>query len=96
MQEEKINPEISDITEMINRYCASHKNQVCFVASFVAFKDVPKGTKCPDCGEDCEHTISDEASKVFAYGDKEVLRELINELRDIVEDEADDEDFINI
>lgn len=93
-EEEKITPELSDIAEMISRYCASNKNKVCFVASFVAFKEAPE-TKCPECGEECNHEISDEASNVLAYGDKEILRELLNELRDIIEDSADQDDFVN-
>lgn len=98
-KEEKMDLELASIIEMINRYCITHKNKVCFVASFVAFKEVSKH-KCPDCGEACDHEVSDDASRVLAYGDKETLRELLNELRDVIEDYEDEDDnkdgFVNI
>jgi len=95
--EEKTQPELADIIEMIKRYSASNKNKVCFIASFVAFKETSK-RKCSDCGENCDHEISDEGSSILAYGDKETLREILNNLRDMTEDfsEAEETDFINI
>lgn len=91
--EDKIQPELSDIIESLHRYLAVHKNNACFVLNFVAFKE--GNEKCVDCGEPIEE-INDEGSRVFLYGNKETLRLMLNELRDIVEDEVDENDFVNI
>ena len=96
MEEEQISPELKDVCEMLRRYVEANKQNVCFVASFVAFKEVP-GAKCEECGDDCTgHEVSDDASRVLAYGDKETLRVMLNDLRDAVEDVSDEDDFINI
>ncbi len=84
--------ELQDIINAIERYTEVHKNQVCFVASFVAFKEVP-GTICPECKEECDHDIAED--RMLAYGNKEGLRAVLNDLRDMIEDESDSEDFVN-
>jgi len=90
--DEVISKELQDIIDAIERYTEANKNNVCFVASFVAFKEVP-GTICPECKEECDHDIAED--RMLAYGNKEALRATLNELRDLVEDESDDEDFVN-
>lgn len=88
-----MSPELKDIIDSIHRYCASNKNDVSFVWSFIGFKKDTEH-KCVDCGGDCD-IISDEKSRLGAYGDKETLRILLNDLRDLIEDEADEDGFIN-
>jgi hypothetical protein len=89
---EKIQPEIKDIIEAIRRYLAVN-NGVCFIGSFTAFE-----CKCKDCsksGED-EIGIKDDASTMFAFGDLESLRCELNGLRDMVEDEVDEDGFVSV
>ncbi len=91
MAKEEIQPELKDITEMIYRYCAANKNEVCFIGSFTGF-----GGKCEECGEEEDYIVDDKKSRFFAYGDKETLKVMLNELRDVIEEEADKENWVNI
>lgn len=88
----EISKELQDIIDAIERYTETNKNQVCFVVSFVAFKEVP-GTICPECKEECDHDVAED--RMLAYGNKEGLRAVLNDLRDMIEDESDDDDFVN-
>jgi hypothetical protein len=94
MIKEEIQPELSDILEMIHRYCSANKNEVSFIGSFIGFKEDPT-RKCAECGDNCD-SVDDKKSRVFAYGDLETLRILNNELRDIIEDESDEDGFVSI
>ena len=86
MTNPNIQPELQDIMEMIRRYIAVNKQGVCFVGGFLAVTD--KGT-CP------EDFVKEDASRMIAYGPKEVLRSILNDLRDEVEDSADEDGFLN-
>lgn len=92
MDEIEYNPELKDILEMINRYNVSHK-EGCFLFHFVGFKKDLEH-KC-ECCNDFTDIIDDTKSMVGAYGNLEMLRDMINMLRDIVEDGAED-GFVNI
>lgn len=87
------NPELKDITEMIGRYIASNKGKVAFVGHFVCFD--AKG-ECECCGEHGEGFVNEDKSKLIAYGDVGLLRQLINDLRDVIEDESDKDGFVKI
>lgn len=86
-----LQPELKDILNRIHAYNAVHK-EGCFVFRFVGFKD--EGNIC-ECGEGCLD-YDEEKSLIGAYGDLEVLRNMLNELRDLIEDTVDEEDFVNI
>ena len=88
-----LSPELKDIVEMIHRYNATH-NKGIFVYDFVGFKK-DSDHKCIDCGDDCD-MIDDSKSMMGAYGDKESLRLMLNSLRDMIEDEVDEDGFVNI
>jgi len=92
-EENNLSPELKDIIEMIYRYCATNKNNVSFVYSFIGFRKDPTH-KCIDCGDDCEQ-VGEDISTSGAFGDIYTVRELLNELRDIVEEEQE-EGFINV
>ena len=89
---DKTQPEINGIIESIHRYIAVN-NGACFVGSFVAFE-----CRCKDCSKSGEEEVDvkDDASRVFAFGDIETLRIELNELRDLIEDEVDEEGFVSI
>ena len=92
MEKDKQVPELEDIREMILKYSEVHKD-ACFVFSFMGFKDDPDH-KCIDCGGDCE--MPDETkTHLGAYGDINRVRGLLNELRDVVEDDTE-EYFVNV
>lgn len=93
MPEEKIQPELRDIMEMIYRYNATNK-EAFFIFRFVGFKKDPT-QKCTDCGDYCD-VYDEESSALGAFGDKEMLRTMMNELRDAIEDEADEDGYVNI
>jgi hypothetical protein len=92
--EHEVQPELSDILEMLKRYVEANKRKVCFVGNFVAFKNIP-GTKCKECGDECD-CVNEKASRILAYGDKETLRMMLNDLRDTIEDESNEEGFVNL
>jgi len=86
-------PELKDIVEMIYRYNVVHKDGA-FVFRFVGFKKDPEH-KCVDCGEHTDE-YDDTKSLIGAYGDLGTLRLILNELRDVVEDEMDENGFVNL
>lgn len=92
---ENIQPELQDIIEMISRYVEANKRKVCFIASFVAFED----GICEGCEEETDELIKEDSTRILAYGDKQLLRNMLNDLRDEIEDapEKDElEGFINL
>jgi hypothetical protein len=92
-EENKLSPELSDIIEMIKRYAGANKNNVTFVYSFIGFRKDPTH-KCEDCGDDCS-IIGEDISTMGAYGDIYTCRALLNDLRDIVEENQDEDGFVN-
>ena len=78
-------PELQDILGAVQRY--SKRNNSCFVGSFVAFDEGK---------EDTEDIVNDSASRFFAYGDKETLLILLDELYTTIEDTADKDGFVSV
>lgn len=89
IEKDVIQPELSDVLEMIHRYVAANKGRVCFIADFVAFDEekIKKNKK---------DIFKEGADRICAFGDKETLRIMIDELRNLVEDEADEDGFVNL
>jgi len=81
--------EARDIIEMISRYIASNKKNVCFIGSFMALDENRIANKD-------KQIIKEGSDLIVAFGDKEMLRIMLNGLRDLVEDQADEEGFVNI
>jgi hypothetical protein len=86
-------PELKDIEEMVCRYNGAHKEGI-FIFQFLGFKKDPNH-QCEDCGDNCD-VIDETKSLIGIHGDIESIRTLLNELRDIAEDNIDEEGFINI
>jgi len=92
-EEQELSPELKDILEMIKRYSITNKDG-CFIYNFIAFKKVP-GTECEGCGE--EHDQVDmNKSQIGAVGDINTLRNLSNMIRDVIEDEVDEDGCVNV
>ena len=89
--DDKIQYELKDIIEMLKRYEVVNDHRVAFICNFVAFKNPEKVGYNEE-----EDIINEEGSRVFAYGTLEELRILTNETRDIIEDEADEDGFVNL
>lgn len=79
--------ELQAILGAIDRYVEKYKRNVCVAACFIAF-DEEKAEK-----EDEDIAISG-SSMTLAFGSLRDLRVVLNELRDFVEDEQEDE-FVN-
>lgn len=84
---EYITPELKAIISAIDAYVIKNKD-VCIVASFVAFDD--EKIKNND-----ENIIVEGSDRVLAFGTLDTVRMSLNELRDIIEDEAE-EGFVNL
>lgn len=85
-------PEIQDIMEMIKNYNTANPG-ACFVYHFLNFRKDPDHI-CDDCGENCD--IPDfPKSAIGALGDLGTLRGMVNDLRDLVEDNIDEDGIVN-
>ncbi len=91
--DEDLMPELKDLINRIHAFNVSHK-EGCFVYNFVGFKP-DTDTECEQCGGDCDE-VDDNKSHMGAYGNLDTLRILTNMLRDLVEDNIDDDGFVNI
>ena len=85
----KVQPELEDIMEALHRYAIVNNHNLCMIGSFVAF-DKNK------IENDEEDIFKDGADMNFAFGNKEQLRVLLEELRNQIEDNADEEGFVQI
>ena len=86
-------PELGDVVRCIYRYNTVHKDGI-FVFRFIGFKKSPT-EKCVDCGEPIDE-YDDTKSLIGAYGYLGTLRMALEELRDTIEDEVDEDGFVNI
>jgi hypothetical protein len=89
---EKIQPELIDILEAIRRYSVVHK-PVCFVGAIVSLGCVCE--KCSKSGEE-EIKINPEASRLFAFGYQDNLKEVLKGLEEMVDKNTDEDEFVNI
>lgn len=93
MTKEEIIPELKDLLEMVNNYNHFHKDG-CFLFSFVGFKKSPEH-KCVDCGDPTD--IYDPNKSIQgAYGDRETLQILVNQLQELIILEQDEDGFVNV
>jgi hypothetical protein len=67
--------------QAIQRFLVANKHKVLFVGAMIALDD--------------EENLKEGTGAMFAYGDKEELRDLLNDLRDAVEDKANHKGFVN-
>jgi len=75
--------EARDIIEMISRYGASNRHKCCFIGSFIAFDEE-------------KNQVKEGSDIVFAFGHKKLLVSMINDLRDTIEEDADEDGIVNI
>ncbi len=89
--DKNLQPELKDIINRIHAYNASHR-EGCFIFRFVGYKDDLEN-KC-ECGQHCIK-YNENKSLIGAYGDLNTLRTILNEMRDIVENEVEEDGFVN-
>lgn len=79
----KIQPEIKDLVENLNRFLAvNHDKRVVAVGMLAVF--------------DKDENLDREKNVIFASGDIEGLRIIINDMRDRIEDNVDDCGMVDI
>ena len=88
MKHDNLMPELVDIINRIKAYNLVRKEGV-FVYGFIGFEKDPNN-KCEECGGECEQPCV-EKSAFGGYGYIEDVRNLINMMRDMIEDEERDE-----
>lgn len=85
-------PELKDIINRIQAFNVTHPEGR-FIYAFIGFKK-DEENKCEECGDFCD-CIDDNKTTFGAYGFIDEVRNLSNGLRDIIEDECDEEGFVN-
>ena len=78
----KVQLEIKDTMLSLQRFIAVNNKKVVFVGGMMAF--------------DKDGKLKEDNGALFAFGSKQDIRNLINDLRNIIEDSADENDFVNI
>ena len=89
MVEEKY-PELQDIKQAIRKYAALNP-ECTIVFGTVSLKDSEE--TCEDCGGNCEE-INEVRSGLGAIGQLENLRFMLYELRNLIEDNIDEEGYV--
>jgi len=86
MGQREIQPEIKDLIEMLNRFLAVNKTK--------------KGQKVVAVGTlavfDEDDNLDKEKNVIFAVGNIEDLRVVLNDLRDRIEDNVDQNDMVDL
>ena len=86
--------ELQDLLLAVKRYLTVNHQNVTFIYSFIAYKK-DEESSCIDCGEQCER-VDNEKSTIGMFGDLGELRKSLEMLRDMAEDEMDENGFVNI
>ena len=76
-------PELTDIINRIMAFNIVHP-EGCFLFRFIGYKDSDE--ICPDCGKKCLCEYDEQKSALGICGDIETVRGMINELREVAED----------
>ncbi len=84
-------PELKDIINRIKAFNATHPEGL-FLYHFLGFKKSDE--ICEDCGGHCDG-FDPNKSMLGAFGDIDTLRMMSNDLRDLIEDNKDVNDFVN-
>lgn len=91
-EKKKYFPELADILNRINAFNVCHPEGR-FVYAFIGFKK-DEGEVCEECGDYCD-CIDETKTVLGAFGFIDELRALSNDLRDNIEDNMDEEGFVN-
>ena len=83
---EKVQSELQDVCEAIDRYAKANNNEVAFIGSFVAFDE-------GKMEREEEDITKDGADRIIAYGSREVILIQLEELKEMLLKEEDD--FVN-
>ncbi|KKL63554.1 hypothetical protein LCGC14_2173970 [marine sediment metagenome] len=79
---DKVQCEIKDTMLSLQRFIAANNKKVIFVGGMLAY--------------DNNGQVKDNTGALFAFGNKNELRNLLNDLRNVVDDNANENDFVNV
>ena len=85
-------PELQDILNRIQAFNATHPEGR-FIYAFIGFKK-DEENKCEECGETCD-CIDENKTSFGGFGYLDELRCLCNDLRDNIEDNVDEDGYVN-
>lgn len=86
--DKNLNCELKDIKQAIKKYHALNSEST-IVFGFITLKDI-----CEDCGENHCQEVNYDKSSLGAIGHIYDLRFLLNSIRDLCEDDVDEEGFV--
>ena len=85
-------PELQDILNRIQAFNTTHPEGR-FIYAFIGFKK-DKENKCEECDDFCD-CIDENKTLLGGFGYLDELRCLSNDLRDNIEDNVDEEGYVN-
>ena len=86
---EKVTPELEAVLNAIDNYIKVNNGNVCVFADFIAFDEDKEKLKLEDI-------TKDGSDRVIAFGHKNCLRIALDEMRNFIEDDADEDGFVNL
>jgi hypothetical protein len=90
--DKNLNCELKDIKQAIKKYHALNSEST-IVFGFITLKDTKE--VCEDCGENHCQDVDFDKSSIGAVGHVYDLRFLLNNIRDLCEDDLDEEGFVS-
>lgn len=90
MENPKLMPELKDLLESVRRFHALHP-EGCFIFHFLGFQPSQEEEE-----DDSFYDIDADKTTLGMYGDIYMIRQMLNDLRDIAENEKGDDEFVNI
>ena len=94
-KEVELIPELQDIINRIKAYNVVHPDGE-FVYCFMGYK-TQENEVCPDCGEkDCILHPDETKSMIGGFGSVQTLRRMTNDLRDMIEETKDEDDWVDV
>ena len=91
MDPKEIQPEIKDIMEMLDRYYVVNKGNVSIIFVAVAHNE----GVCDNCNEHKHDIIEGHTYGTVTHGELGALRVLHNSIRDQIEDNVDEEGYVD-
>ena len=79
---EKVQAEVKDLLHSLQRILATNKQRVLFVGALITFNE--------------NNEPHENGGVMFAHGNKSDLRLMINDLRNNIEDNSNEDGFVNI
>jgi hypothetical protein len=92
MENNEMFPELADIMNRIRAFNTAHPEGR-FIYAFIGFKKDSENI-CEECGDECD-CLDESKFSMGGFGFLDELRALCNDLRDSIEDNQDEDGFVN-